>query len=88
MKLIDGGNQPQMSVNINVLELENHKCSECNNVLFQPCVTFKKVSALYTQTGKEELMPIDVFVCSNCGVPMKEYIPLLSKQGGNSDANV
>lgn len=42
-------------------------CSGCNSKLFVENVILKKISLLYTGTGKDELVPIPVYVCTKCG---------------------
>lgn len=58
--------------------MENHKLKvdlsqapwvkcECGNELFNPGMMFKKLSSLLSPTGKDELIPVDIVVCSVCG---------------------
>ena len=46
---------------------ESYKCSKCNNEEFFTIFILKKISILYTQSGKEELMPVEFFKCAGCG---------------------
>lgn len=39
---------------------------ECGGHLFQPGVVFKKISAIIAPSGKEEIYPIEVLVCTAC----------------------
>jgi hypothetical protein len=43
------------------------KCDECGSQLFTEKLTFRKMSALISPTGKEEMVPIPLFVCDKCG---------------------
>ena len=56
-----------------VLEGPNVVCKNCGSKLFHEAVALKKVSAILSPTGKEELMPIPVFVCDKCGEIPEEY---------------
>lgn len=55
------GMSPQM-----LLDSPNVVC-ECGSKLFHEAIVLKKVSALISPTGKEELYPIPVYVCDKCG---------------------
>ena len=39
----------------------------CGGMLFRPSMVFKKISAILSPSGKEEILPIDVMVCEKCG---------------------
>lgn len=49
-----------------VLNSPNVAC-KCGCKTFIPAVALKKVSALVSPTGKEEIMDIPIYVCSKCG---------------------
>lgn len=66
------GGEQQTQMNLNVLELDNLRCENCNNQVFQPLFVIKKVSALQSPSGKESLAPMQIFACTNCGMVPKE----------------
>jgi hypothetical protein len=39
----------------------------CNGMIYESAVMVKRVSALISPTGKEEIVPLDVIVCKSCG---------------------
>lgn len=41
-------------------------CS-CGNATFMPVMKFKRLSALVSPTGKEVVVPFEVYVCTACG---------------------
>lgn len=47
----------------------------CNNVTFVPVVMFKKLNALISPTGKDELFPIKAMACNACGSVLNEMLP-------------
>lgn len=54
-------------------EPEIVKCGQCSSAAFTEIVTFAKVSALMSQTGKEGIAPIgSTFICMNCGQDISE----------------
>jgi hypothetical protein len=42
------------------------ECSE-NNKLFESKLLFKRISPLYSPSGKEEFLPLEAIVCTKCG---------------------
>jgi hypothetical protein len=42
------------------------ECSE-NNKLFESKLLFKRISPLYSPSGKEEFLPLEAIVCAKCG---------------------
>ena len=56
----------------------DYKCEECGNLFFENKIIIKKKSGLLTPSGKDEIIPINVPVCSSCGkVP-----PIISELKG------
>lgn len=46
---------------------------KCESKVFIPAVVLKKVSALVSPSGKEELVDIPIYVCAKCGEVPEEY---------------
>ena len=44
---------------------KNVECS-CGGMIFRQSLIFKKISAILSPSGKEEILPIDVMVCEKC----------------------
>lgn len=40
---------------------------ECGGMIFTEKLFFKKISALISPTGKEEMAPMPILVCDKCG---------------------
>jgi hypothetical protein len=51
------------------------RCSQCGDDTFLPAVKIRKISRILTGTPKDAVVPIDVFLCSNCGSLCEELIP-------------
>ena len=49
-------------------------CEECGNASFIQAFFLKKISALMSPTGKEAIVPMQVFSCGNCGAIPKNMI--------------
>ena len=63
----------EAKININLGEMPNVVC-ECGNMFFMSIFLVKKISALQSPTGKEELMSIPLMVCKNCGKSLEEIV--------------
>ena len=60
-------------------------CENCGNASFIQAFFLKKVSALVSPTGKEAVIPIQVFSCGNCGTIPQNMIDQIGEQpSGNS----
>ena len=59
--------QRQEGLQIDLSKTDTIVCEECGNASFIQAFFLKKVSALVSPTGKEALIPIQVFSCGNCG---------------------
>lgn len=62
---------PQMTINIGNTPWI---ACECGNHSFKSSVFLKKLSALESPTGREEIFPIEVFSCESCGKILPEMV--------------
>lgn len=42
-------------------------CTECGNDMFMPVMKFRKISAIASPSGKEGIIPVEVYTCTACG---------------------
>ena len=47
--------------------------TECNNDVFMPAMKFRKVSKLLAGTPNDQIIPIQIFLCTACGQIPKEF---------------
>jgi len=67
----------QKQIDIAKLDYKDCGCPQ-KNLMFQPVTLIKRLSAIMSETGKEEIVPIDAFQCTLCGkIPdfVSEKIP-------------
>ena len=57
----------QPGLQIDLSKAETIVCENCGNASFIQAFFLKKVSALVSPTGKEAIVPMQVFSCGNCG---------------------
>jgi hypothetical protein len=74
-----GRESPQLKINAN--NLIDLTCDECNGKIFRLVQMFKRVPALISQTGKEQIVPIQIFRCDDCGHINAEFLPNLDPNG-------
>lgn len=74
-------NNEQLNMNIDISKMETLKCEKCNNPFFNPTFIIKKVPAIMSPTGKESIVPIQIFSCGNCG----EVNSFLNKNSNDTD---
>ena len=52
---------------IDIGDTETIICEKCGNASFIQSFFLKRISPLVSPTGKEAIVPIQVFACGNCG---------------------
>ena len=58
---------PPKQVELDMSKADTVQCQECGNASFIQSFFLKKISALMSPTGKEAIVPVQVFSCGNCG---------------------
>jgi len=74
-----GKDQPKTQVKIDLNDLIDIVCENCEGKFFRQVSAFKKLSALISPTGKEQILPVPVFRCDECGHINKEFLPIEKK---------
>lgn len=63
-----------MNINIKPDDFRPVNC-KCGSDLYLPAFKFKKVSKLLTGAPQDQIIPLEVFVCSSCGQILQELLP-------------
>ena len=50
------------------------KC-ECGGETFSPGMKLRRVSRLLTGEAKDAIIPVEVFLCIDCGEVLEEFLP-------------
>ena len=66
-------------VNIKPEDLKDISCENCGCKYFRQVSAFKRVSALVSPTGKEQIVPVPTFRCDDCGFINEEFRPIEQK---------
>ena len=72
------GNVPPMGgPQITLDQLKNSKqiLCDCGGSMFSEKMMFKRISAILSASGKEEVYPMNVIVCETCGLVPNEFNP-------------
>jgi hypothetical protein len=49
---------------------------ECENKTFMPGYRFKKLSKIMTGNAQDSIIPIEMYLCTQCGKALQELLPL------------
>ena len=68
---------PQGAARVTAQVIRNSKLLECScgGKQFKEILIFKKISAIISPSGNEELFPMNIVVCTNCGFVPKSLNP-------------
>jgi len=67
-------NQQQIPVNVRLSDARDINC-ECGNGVFMDGFRFKKISRLVTGGPKDAVLPIQLYLCTQCGKALQELLP-------------
>jgi len=67
-------NQPQMQTQIDISQATDIIC-ECGSDTFINGYRFKKISKIITGTPEDAIIPVEVFVCGDCGETLELLLP-------------
>ena len=65
---------PKVQPQLDLTDADTIQCEDCGNASFIQAFFLKKISALMSPTGKEAVVPMQVFSCGNCGSIPKNMI--------------
>ena len=65
---------------IEIGDTETIICEKCGNASFIQSFFLKRISPLVSPTGKEAIVPIQVFACGNCGTIPKNMMSQIAEQ--------
>ncbi len=69
------GTPLQANINIKPEDMKDIVCGECGSKYFRQVNAFKRISALVSPTGKEQIVPVPTFRCDECGFINEEFRP-------------
>ena len=78
-KLVGMDGKPQ-GRQIDPSTMKDIKCENCGCKFFRQVHAFKRISALVSPTGKEQIVPIPTYRCDECGFINEQFRPVESKK--------
>jgi len=71
---MDGQEMGGIPMNFSLSDARDMNC-ECGNGIFMDGFKFKKVSRLITGGAKDAVIPVQLYLCTQCGKPLQELLP-------------
>ena len=71
------GQQKGLNTQINIKpeDMKDICCEQCGGKYFRQVQAFKRLPALISPTGKEQIVPVPTFRCDDCGFINEEFRP-------------
>jgi uncharacterized Zn finger protein len=69
------GNQDSFSQRIDINNTAEITCEECGSKFFTEVMTLRKASKLLTGAANDQIVPIPVIRCADCGHVNKDFMP-------------
>ena len=76
----DGGGLPPQQPKIDLSKATEMKCQECGGTVFIPGTKFLKISKIVTGTKNDAIIPVELYLCGDCGEINQELLPNELKQ--------
>ena len=67
---------PNPNMKLSFDQTEPVKCEKCDNETFTPAFMLRKVSALVSPTGKDTILPVQLFACAKCNHVNEDMLPV------------
>ena len=75
-QIIGGGNQqPVQQPKIDISKAQEINCQNCNGSIFLPANKFLKIPKIAAGTPQDVLIPVEVYLCGDCGELCEELLP-------------
>ena len=72
---MNGGNQTPQQPKIDLSQATEMRCQECGGTVFIPGTKFLKLSRIATGQPKDAIIPVELYLCGNCGEIVEELLP-------------
>ena len=80
----DGGGLPPQQPKIDLSKATEMKCQECGGTVFIPGTKFLKISKIVTGTKNDAIIPVELYLCGDCGEINQELLPNELKGNGKN----
>ena len=76
---MDGAKRPNQGLKIDPKDLKDIVCENCGGKFFRAVQAFKRIGALVSPTGKEQIIPVPTYRCDDCGYINEEFRVIYGK---------
>lgn len=66
---------PTQQPKIDLSKATELKCQDCGGTVFIPGTKFLKLSKLVTGTPQDAIIPLEIYLCGDCGEINQELLP-------------
>ena len=73
--ILGAGGQPMEEKSIQLEKTEAISCKKCGGEVFVQGFGFRKISKLLTGKPKDEVLPVELFLCGDCGEVLNDLLP-------------
>ena len=70
---MDGAKRPNQGLKFDPKDLKDIVCENCGGKFFRAVHAFKRIGALVSPTGKEQIIPVPTYRCDDCGYINEEF---------------
>jgi len=78
----------QMDPNQLLAQSIQEDCKNCGGVMFKQSFMFRRISKILVGATQDQLVPIPVFRCDDCGTPIGDMIPEDDEQEQSEDSKI
>ena len=72
----DGAGMGEQQIQpLDLTKTEAIACKKCGGEIFVQGFGFRKISKLVTNKPKDEVLPVELFLCGDCGEVLNELLP-------------
>ena len=66
---------PKEDAPLDLTKTESVGCKKCGGEIFIQGFSFRRVPRLLTGKQKDEMLPVELFLCGDCGEVLNELLP-------------
>ena len=74
-QILGGANSQPNKPQIDFSKATEMECQECKGTVFIPANKFLKVSKIVTGTPNDAIIPVELYLCGDCGEINEELLP-------------
>lgn len=67
--------EPKKGKTVSIAQSKSVECEECGHDIYVQSVHVRKIPKLIASTPQDVIIPVDVFLCANCGTLQKDLLP-------------